>query len=114
MDFKKNLADRIRSLMTEKKVSSAYLAGEIGLNKVSVSNILTGKSSPTIENLIKIARVLNVKPSIFIDEESEAIIAIGGTSIRCPHCQREIALKVEVASAQTTQQDEVLGRREEN
>lgn len=87
--------------------------GEKGISQSSVSQLING--NPTLDKLIEIASIIGVSVSeLLSDEEPEAIIAIGGTSIRCPHCQRDIALKVEVASAQTTQQDDDLERIEEN
>ena len=51
---------RIKEVMEEQKVTSAWLSEQVGISKVAVSNIITGKNSPSIDNLLKIANVLNV------------------------------------------------------
>ena len=79
--------------------------GEKGISQSSVSQLING--NPTLDKLIEIASIIGVSVSeLLSDEEPEAIIAIGGTSIRCPHCQREIALKVEVAPVEPVLSEE--------
>ena len=46
---------RIKEIMNERNVTSAWLAEQVGISKVAVSNIVTGKSSPSLDNVIKIA-----------------------------------------------------------
>lgn len=75
---------RIKEIMSERDVTSAWLAEQVGISKVAVSNIVTGKSSPSLDNLIKIATVLNVSITKLIGEKKE------GNTIICPHCGGKI------------------------
>ena len=80
---------RIKEFMSERNVTSAWLAEQVGISKVAVSNIVTGKSSPSLDNLLKIASVLNVPITELIGEEKEE------HTITCPHCGKDINIKVE-------------------
>lgn len=75
---------RIKEIMGKRDVTSAWLAEQVGISKVAVSNIVTGKSSPSLDNLIKIASVLNVSITELISEEKEE------NTIICPHCGGKI------------------------
>ena len=55
--------------MNERNITSAWLAKQVGISKVAVSNIVTGKSSPSLDNIIKIASVLKVSITELIGEE---------------------------------------------
>ena len=71
--------------MSERNVTSAWLAEQVGISKVAVSNIVTGKSSPSLDNLIKIAGALNVSITELIGEDKE-----DANIITCPHCGGKI------------------------
>lgn len=75
---------KIKKIMSERGVTSAWLAEKVGISKVAVSNIVTGKSSPSLDNVIKIADVLNVSITELIGEEKADNI------ITCPHCGGKI------------------------
>lgn len=78
---------RIKEIMNEHNVTSAWLAEQVGISKVAVSNIVTGKSSPSLDNLIKIAGVLNISITELIGEEKEE------STITCPHCGKKIKIE---------------------
>ena len=78
---------RIKEIMNERNVTSAWLAEQVGISKVAVSNIVTGKSSPSLDNLIKIAGVLNISITELIGEEKEE------RTITCPHCGKKIKIE---------------------
>lgn len=78
---------RIKEFMSERNVTSAWLANKVGISKVAVSNIVTGKSSPSLDNIIKIADVLNVSIAELIGEEKN------DNSITCPHCGKKIKIE---------------------
>ena len=78
---------RIKEIMNERNVTSAWLAEQVGISKVAVSNIVTGKSSPSLDNLIKIAGVLNISITELIGGEKEE------STITCPHCGKKIKIE---------------------
>lgn len=77
----------IKEIMNERNVTSAWLADKVGISKVAVSNIVTGKSSPSLDNIIKIADALNVSITELIGEEKS------DNTITCPHCGKKIKLE---------------------
>ena len=81
------MALRLKEIMNERNVTSAWLAEQVGISKVAVSNIVTGKSSPSLDNLIKIAGVLNISITELIGEEKEE------STITCPHCGKKIKIE---------------------
>lgn len=78
---------RIKKIMNERNVTSAWLANKVGISKVAVSNIVTGKSSPSLDNIIKIADALNVSITELIGEEKN------NNTITCPHCGKKIKIE---------------------
>ena len=78
---------RIKEFMSERNVTSAWLANKVGISKVAVSDIVTGKSSPSLDNIIKIADVLNVSIAELIGEEKN------DNTITCPHCGKKIKIE---------------------
>ncbi len=81
---------KIKEIMSERGVTSAWLAEKVGISKVAVSNIVTGKSSPSLDNLLKIAEVLNVSITELIGEEERK-----GASLTCPYCGKSLNIKAE-------------------
>lgn len=75
----------IKEIMSERGVTSAWLAEKVGISKVAVSNIITGKSSPSLDNILKIADALNVSITELIGEKKE-----NSNTITCPHCGGKI------------------------
>ena len=62
-EFKKLLGKRIKELRKSKGYTQDFLAELVDIGTANISNIETGKSSPTPENLLKIANVLGVTPN---------------------------------------------------
>lgn len=61
---------RIKEIMSERGVTSAWLAEKVGISKVAVSNIITGKSYPSLDTIKKIADALNVSIIKLIGEDN--------------------------------------------
>lgn len=57
---KTNRMLRLEEIMTEKKITAKELASLSHISPVTISNILTGKSSPRVETVQKFAEVLDV------------------------------------------------------
>lgn len=75
---------RIKYVLKEKKVTVVSLAGMIGITQPNMSNIVNGKSTPSLETLEKIANALEVDiTELFAPSSSGGIIGvirIGGTN----------------------------------
>lgn len=52
---------RIKEVLKEKKTTVVSLANSVGMAQPSMSNIVNGKSTPSLETLHKIATALNVE-----------------------------------------------------
>ena len=82
---------RVKEFMSDRNVTSAWLAEQVGISKVAVSNIVTGKSSPSLDNLLKIASALNVSITELIGEKKEE------NNITCPKCGAKLKLVLDEA-----------------
>lgn len=74
---------KIKEAMAEKQVTSAWLADKIGISKVAMSNIVTGKNDPSIDTLLKISEALDVSVSFLLDIE---VTTNDTKAIICPKC----------------------------
>lgn len=81
---------RIKDVIKEKKVTVVALAGMIGITQPNMSNIVNGKSMPSLETLEKIASALGV-PVTELFEQPKSDIA----RLTCPHCGKNINIKAE-------------------
>lgn len=52
--------ENLKQLRTKKKFTTAKLAEKIGVSHQMITKYETGKSKPTYENLIKLAKALGV------------------------------------------------------
>lgn len=52
---------RIKELLSRDKITVTAFAKEIGITQANMSNIVNGKSKPSLETLEKIATALNVE-----------------------------------------------------
>lgn len=68
-----NFANRLKEAMTERNIKPVDLAIQIGKNKSSVSQYLSGKNIPKEETKRKIAEVLNFPNEWFEVEETKSI-----------------------------------------
>ena len=68
---------RIKDVLKEKKVTVVSLAGMIGITQPNMSNIVNGKSTPSLETLEKIANALGVDiTELFAPSSSDGIIGV--------------------------------------
>ena len=78
---------RIKDVLKEKKVTVVSLAGMIGITQPNMSNIVNGKSMPSLETLEKIADALDVPiTELFERPQSSELV--------CPNCGAKLELKV--------------------
>ena len=72
-----NMELRIKDVLKEKKVTVVSLAGMIGITQPNMSNIVNGKSTPSLETLEKIANALGVDiTELFAPSSSDGIIGV--------------------------------------
>ncbi|MEY8608175.1 helix-turn-helix transcriptional regulator [Parabacteroides segnis] len=81
------MESRIKELLKERGITISSLAEQIGTTQTSLSRALGENGNPTYETLSKIAKVLSVDMS--------ELFKSNGLSISCPHCGKDINLKVE-------------------
>lgn len=81
---------RIKDVLKEKKVTAVALAGLIGMTQPNMSNIVNGKSMPSLETLEKIATALCVPVTELFEQPKT-----GTASLSCPHCGKNINIKAE-------------------
>ena len=81
------MESRIKELLKERGVTISNLAEQIGTTQTSLSRALGENGNPTYETLSKIAKVLGVDMSELFKSNS--------ITINCPHCGKEITIKVE-------------------
>lgn len=58
---------RLQEIMESKKITAKELAEKSNVSQVAISNILTEKSSPKVETLLKFSKVLGVNIREFFD-----------------------------------------------
>lgn len=81
---------RIKDVLKEKNMTVVSLAGIIGITQPNMSNIVNGKSAPSLDTLDKIASALEVDITELFNQPKK-----DGASITCPNCGKSINLKVE-------------------
>ncbi len=81
---------RIKEVLKEKKITAVSLAATLGMAQPSMSNIVNGKSMPSLETLERIATALGVPVTELFEQPTTS-----GTNVTCPHCGKSINIKVE-------------------
>lgn len=81
------MVSRIKELLKERGITISSLAEQIGTTQTSLSRALGENGNPTYETLSKIAKVLDVDMSELFKKDT--------LSVSCPHCGKEITIKVE-------------------
>lgn len=82
---------RIKEVLSQKGMTSGELAKRIGLTANALSNIITGRSQPSMDRLEKMAEVLEVSvPELMVIPDRYDV------SFCCPNCQRPLKIRVEI------------------
>lgn len=71
MAFKNNsnIKLNLKEILKEKGMTSKELAEKLGVTSVTISYIVTNKTTPSLDMVSRIAQVLNVKISTLLGEE---------------------------------------------
>ena len=87
--------NRIKEILSEKCMTAKELAVIVGVSSVSLYNIINGKQEASANTLNTIAQSLEVPFwQLFVSPE-EVQPKKDGLSITCPHCGKDINIKVE-------------------
>lgn len=87
--------NRIKEILSEKGMTAKELAVIVGVSSVSLYNIINGKQEASANTLNTIAQSLEVPFwQLFVSPE-EVRPKKDGLSFTCPHCGKDINLKVE-------------------
>ena len=70
---------RIKEVLKEKGVTSVWLSSQIGITQPNMSNIVSGKSKPSLDTLERIASALGVPVTDLFAPPSTDVIT-------CPKC----------------------------
>jgi transcriptional regulator with XRE-family HTH domain len=87
------LGERIKEALALRKMSANTLAKEIGKTPVAVSNVVTGKSSPSVDVLMAMSKALNVSPAFLLGMD-ETNNESSDSAFRCPHCGKDITIEI--------------------
>lgn len=76
-------------------MTSRDLAECIGVSRTTVSNILNGKVSPSVNRIVEIARAIGVPVwRIFADPNENLLLLDEESRFRCPHCHRRVSINL--------------------
>ncbi len=84
---------RIKELIKEKGYTQKEFAEKLGMTTVGLSQIIAGK--PSYTTLEKIADALNVEVWELLVSKEDIIGKNNTAGITCPHCGKNINIKVE-------------------
>jgi transcriptional regulator with XRE-family HTH domain len=76
---------RTKEILKAKKITTASLAEKVGITRANMSNIVNGKTTPSIPTLEKIADALGVHVSELFEQPQN-------DTINCPHCGGKIKI----------------------
>ena len=88
---------RLKEIMEEKGVPNVELARMLDYSTVAISNMVTGKTFPSLKTLDKIAGLLGVPTWQFFVEPKEVQQAERETSVlTCPRCGAKLRIVEDV------------------
>ena len=70
---------RIKEVLKEKGLTAVWLASQIEITQPNMSNMVSGKSKPSLDTLERIASALNVPVTELFEQPATDIIT-------CPKC----------------------------
>ena len=73
----KLLARRVKKLRIDNGVSQTKMAEEIGVSQTNLSTMAAGRTAITIQNLLKIQKVLNCKMADFFVDFDKEVVVVG-------------------------------------
>lgn len=70
-DTSMTIQDKIRIIRNSKGFTQEYVAEKLNIDTVNYGRIERGQANLTIERLLKLAEIMDFKPSFLFDEKSE-------------------------------------------
>lgn len=83
---------RYKEILEKYGMTQIELADKLGINRVSVSRLLSEKNDMRTSTLIKIAKAIGCSVGELF--EADTINEEPNTTITCPHCGKSIELEV--------------------
>ena len=93
---------RYKEVLKKYGVTQVELADKLGINRVSVSRLLSDNNDMRASTIIKIAKAIGCTAGELFDdalEVREEASAVASTSFVCPHCGKEIRIAIEKGDA---------------
>jgi transcriptional regulator with XRE-family HTH domain len=80
--LKKQLGERLRKLRTNRSMDQVDVAILLGIGRYSISKYETGETSPTLENLSKLADIFGVTTDYLLGRENEETAFLRSENIK--------------------------------
>lgn len=77
---------RIKEILKSQEMTTATLADNVGITRANMSNIVNGKTTPSLPTLRKIADALKVSITALFEQPKQNII-------HCPNCGTALEIK---------------------
>ncbi|GAB6008811.1 helix-turn-helix domain-containing protein [Dysgonomonas reticulitermitis] len=85
---------RIKEILKDKGMTALQLSNDIGMTQANMSNIMTGKTKPSLDTLERIAVVLGVPFTDLFTQPQD-------NTVNCPYCGNKIRLEKDGANYTT-------------
>lgn len=83
-DSENKFAIILKCILARKNITQGELAQKAGLTSATITHYITGRSTPTHKNIMKIADCLGVSPQVFYVDANECMPYIGKTKDNLP------------------------------
>ena len=83
----------IKETLKQRGLTQNELAERLGINRVSLSRILSNKNDMRVSTITKIAEAIGCDVSEFFSPEEKA----DNTTITCPHCGAKLEINLSVS-----------------
>jgi len=105
-----NFGANIRAFRNKKKMSLIELSEKTGIAASNLSSIELGKSFPTLNTLMKIAAVFNMKAGIFLDEilYKKAVKCPKGLGKKLPMDSEKVSMELLTSGVALNRMDSAL------
>ncbi len=77
---------RIKEILKEQGITNISLADQVGITRPNMSNIVNGKTKPSLDTLERIAVILGVPFTDLFEQPKQNVIT-------CPHCNGKIKIE---------------------